>query len=568
MLKKLLSVIAVTALLGSALINGSAPAIAAACTIDGQNATCVGPSIKELARQPEVRYLKWQNAGKDLSAIAGLPQITWVDVEVDFYADVRPFLELPQLEQVAITVDTEPMVVRKGKEFTVPSIKFFDGNPFEYDINDAKSAWKLTEKTGFNRFRATDLGTDYYVQDWYMGKQDGPNRSFDWYYYPEGIGKITVQDDLKLVNPKLTVLRAVSNGNDVSPGAVVTLSGQYNNSLAATQTKCVWYRDGVVVKDLGRGKNTGLCGYEIRKADSGKKITVVADHSTNYHRYEDAILRHTDTLSGTYNLLDVFKHKASISGANHVGSSLKALISKKVTGAKFSYQWLRDGKAIANATKSTYTLAASDVNKRIGVRVDSKKVGYFSDTQIVTGDSKVKKGTFKVTKAPKISGKSVFGNTLKVDPGSRSAKPSKYTYQWLRDGKTIKGATKAAYKLGTADLSKRISVRVTATRAGFTTQESTTGKTKAVAKATFKLKKSPSVSGSVKVGKKLKAKPGTWSPKPSSYKYQWYRSGAAIKKATKNTYKVTKRDRGAVLYVKVTAKKRGYIDKSAQSKVK
>ena len=42
-------------------------------------------------------------------------------------------------------------------------------------------------------------------------------------------------------------------------------------------------------------------------------------------------------------------------------------------------------------------------------------------------------------------------------------------YQWLRNGKAIKKATKASYKLTAKDKGKKVSVKVTYSKAGLTT---------------------------------------------------------------------------------------------------
>ena len=75
----------------------------------------------------------------------------------------------------------------------------------------------------------------------------------------------------------------------------------------------------------------------------------------------------------------------------------------------------------------------------------------------------------------------------------------------------------------------------------------------------------PTISGTVKAGKTLTAKAGTWSPKPS-FAYQWYRDGVKISGATKSTYKPTSSDCGKPLTVKVTGKKSGYAKKTVTSK--
>jgi hypothetical protein len=72
--------------------------------------------------------------------------------------------------------------------------------------------------------------------------------------------------------------------------------------------------------------------------------------------------------------------------------------------------------------------------------------------------------------------------------------------------------------------------------------------------------------GKVKVGKKLHATAGSWSPAPTAVRYQWLRNGKPIKKATGPTYKVKKKDRNRKLSVRVTVSRGWYADAVAVSK--
>jgi len=164
--------------------------------------------------------------------------------------------------------------------------------------------------------------------------------------------------------------------------------------------------------------------------------------------------------------------------------------------------------------------------------------------------------TFKSTKAPAISGTAKVGKTLKVTKGTWSPAPTKTTYQWKRNGKAIKGATKATYKVKKADAGTKITATVTVTRTSYT-KASKTSKAKAVALLNTKkpkIAKKPAA----KVGKTLKVTKGTWKTKPKKITYQWYRGKKAIKGATKAKYKLTKADRGKKIRVKVTAQRTGY----------
>jgi hypothetical protein len=119
--------------------------------------------------------------------------------------------------------------------------------------------------------------------------------------------------------------------------------------------------------------------------------------------------------------------------------------------------------------------------------------------------------------------------------------------------------------LKAADKGKKITVTVTGTKSGYATVSKTSVATGKVAAGTLTSVK-PKITGTVKVGKKLTAKPGTWKPSGVKLSYQWLRNGKAIKGATKSTYKLVKSDKRKKITVKVTGKKAGYTSKSATSK--
>ncbi|MDR7359979.1 hypothetical protein [Paeniglutamicibacter sulfureus] len=140
---------------------------------------------------------------------------------------------------------------------------------------------------------------------------------------------------------------------------------------------------------------------------------------------------------------------------------------KLLPGQKVTYQWLRDGKPIAGATRRVYVLAAADYGKTVSFKTTITAPAYITKT------ATLKIGT-KVTVAPSKPGKVTVAGTRR--PGktvkavvSSWAPGSKLNYQWLRNGKAIKAATKSSYKLAKADASKNVSVKVTAKRHAYTT---------------------------------------------------------------------------------------------------
>jgi hypothetical protein len=283
-----------------------------------------------------------------------------------------------------------------------------------------------------------------------------------------------------------------------------------------------------------------------------------------------------------------------INGTPTVGASLEAAVGDWFpTPTSFNFQWLRDGKAISGATKSTYSLVAADAGKRVSVKVTGSKAGYttVSKTSAQTvavvaapkptptpSPSSSPKPTpspspspspsgkeFTAVSVPKISGSVKVGKRLTADPGAWGPGEVALSYQWYRSGAKIAKATKPTYKLVAADKGKTITVKLTGTKSGYATVSKTSVATGKVAAGSLTSVK-PKITGTVKVGKKLTAKPGVWKPSSVKLSYQWLRNGKAIKGATKSTYKLAKSDKRKKITVKVTGKRAGYTTKSVVSK--
>lgn len=170
------------------------------------------------------------------------------------------------------------------------------------------------------------------------------------------------------------------------------------------------------------------------------------------------------------------------------------------------------------------------------------------------------------TVKPSLSGTPAVGSTLTAKPGTWNTAGLAFTYQWLRNGTAIGGATKSTYRVVSADAGKSLSVRVTASKSGVPNGTATS----AAVKAGKKLTKTPTptISGKAKAGKTLKAKAGTWAPSKVTVKYQWLRDGQPIAKATKSSYKLGKADAGRKITVRVTGSKSGYVSVAKTSKAK
>lgn len=159
------------------------------------------------------------------------------------------------------------------------------------------------------------------------------------------------------------------------------------------------------------------------------------------------------------------------------------------------------------------------------------------------------------------------GQTVTAKAGAWSPAGVSLSYQWLRNGSRITGATKSTYTLRSTDLGKRLTVSVTGSVEGADPVVKISKPTVAIARGTLVAPR-PAISGTVKKGKTIRVKTASWKPAGVKLSYQWLRNGKSISKATKSSYKVTSKDRGKRISVKVTGKLTGYTTVSKVSSSK
>ncbi|MCZ4499298.1 MAG: hypothetical protein JWQ74_1851 [Marmoricola sp.] len=170
-----------------------------------------------------------------------------------------------------------------------------------------------------------------------------------------------------------------------------------------------------------------------------------------------------------------------ISGNARVGSALRVNPGSWSPRPKFAYQWFRNGQPIARATGATYVLAAVDRGSRTTVRVTGSRVGVVTKAVLSNSAPVIGYGILENKRAPTVAGTAKVGMKLTAKPGSWNLAGISLKYQWLRAGKAIRGATGKTYRLTAASKSHRISVRVTASKAGYKTAAKTSKRTAKVA---------------------------------------------------------------------------------------
>jgi hypothetical protein len=77
--------------------------------------------------------------------------------------------------------------------------------------------------------------------------------------------------------------------------------------------------------------------------------------------------------------------------------------------------------------------------------------------------------------------------------------------------------------------------------------------------ATFTTTPKPTISGKTRRGKVLTAHAGSWVPAADAFTYRWYRGTKAIKGATARRYKLTAKDVGKRIVVKIRGIRTGYV---------
>ena len=164
--------------------------------------------------------------------------------------------------------------------------------------------------------------------------------------------------------------------------------------------------------------------------------------------------------------------------------------------------------------------------------------------------------------APTIRGTPEKGSELSCTHGTWSVAPEETSYQWLRNGSAIQGATGEHYNPVAADEEKELQCQVTAGNSG--------GASVAISRGTavghpegahvnfeipvplpFLTSTLGPPSGNASVGSILACPSGTWAHS-ESLSYQWLRAGIQIAGATTSAYTLAAADAGEAIQCQVT----------------
>jgi len=232
----------------------------------------------------------------------------------------------------------------------------------------------------------------------------------------------------------------------------------------------------------------------------------------------------------------------------------------------FSYQWLRDGVAVPGSTTSSYTLGDADVGSNITLQVsyidsDGTSEGPLTSTPVgpVANVNDLPSGLPVVLGSP-TEDQTLTGNTSGI---SDIDGVGTFSYQWMRDGVAITGATGSSYTLDDADVGSNIALQVTyIDDEGTNEGPLTSGSVGPVANVNDLPVGVPTITGTPTEDQTLTANTSGISDDDGvgTLIYQWTRNGVSISGATNSSYTLGDVDVGNNIALQVS-----YVDDEGTS---
>ena len=260
---------------------------------------------------------------------------------------------------------------------------------------------------------------------------------------------ITAVNDAAIGNATISGIATEDQTLTLDTSAITDADGLGSFSIA-------WLRDGVSISGA-----TGL-SYTLGDADVGKAISA----NVSYVDGDGT----TETLTSTAtaavaNINDAPTGVPAIVGTAAEDQTLTADLSSVADDdglGAFSYQWLRGGVAISSATGSVYTLVDDDVGQELTLAVTFVDAHGTSESLTSLATTSVANVNDLPTGSPTISGSATEGEMLTVSTVAITDADGLGTvsYQWLRGGAIITGATSSTYTLSAADIGAAIAVEV------------------------------------------------------------------------------------------------------------
>ena len=305
-----------------------------------------------------------------------------------------------------------------------------------------------------------------------------------WAWHLEGFDELRALDlaayvsgTVTISNRRVALAQAAPTIDVASPVTDTTLTATPGTQPDGAVPAYQWYRDSKAIK------GARAQAYTVQPADVGHKVKVKVSFpaslrylaSSKYSRSTARVGRAALTKGG------------AVLGADAPQVDVPFAVAADGWGpdpVKLAYQWYRvdqkgSSKAIPRATAAAYRPSGSVVGLRLKVVLTVTRPGYTSVSVSSATSAAVLAGSYQTVPTPVVTGAPEVGHTLGADAGTyrdaagEPVQPS-LAYQWYRvtdaGDVPIAGATRATYRVASADLGHALKVKVTATRSGYPTQ--------------------------------------------------------------------------------------------------
>ena len=243
-------------------------------------------------------------------------------------------------------------------------------------------------------------------------------------------------------------------GTAVVNGTLTATSGTWTEG---TGFGYQWLVDGAPVE----GSTAGT--FVVGVADLGKRVSVAVTGSRAGYTAATAVSESSEPVVAASGVAG----EPTVTGAARVGSTLVAKAGAAwPKGTKLTYQWLADGTPIAKATKSSLVLGAAQLGKRVTIVMSGTRAGYEAVSATAPATATVTAGKL-ASSTPKVTGTVRVGKTVRIVAGSWTP-GTQLSYSWYASGTKIAGASKSTFAITKKLLGKKITVKVTGKKAGYT----------------------------------------------------------------------------------------------------
>jgi len=362
------------------------------------------------------------------------------------------------------------------------------------------------------------------------------------------LGKAEASSAAVVVNGKLKNTEAPSISGTPKEGNTLTCAG------------ATWNQEGLTLKYHWLRESEGISEskeYKVVSADRGHLL--YCQVSARNSKGEE--VTSTSQPVGVANGEEVPKNTGSpeVEGTPTFPNTLtcsEGSWTNSPEPGRYVFQWLREKKAIVNATAKTHKVEVADQGHKLSCKVIAQN-GEGASVPAESGERYVSGEAPSVTKAPEAVAESPtprVGEALTCLRGEWKGEPSPtFTYAWLRDGTTNVGAS-AAYTIVSADRGHSLSCTVTAIN------DEAPGGVSADSNGVYIPGSppeppvgGPAISGEPAVGLPLTCSPGAWTGAPApTFKFQWLLNNSPIPSAINPTFTVGSADRGFMLSCRVT----------------